>query len=227
VIVIVDYGMGNLRSVQKGLEKVGSAARISSDPAEVLSAEKLILPGVGAFGDAMKHLGERGLIEPLRTFARSGRPFLGICLGLQLLFDVSSEEGQFAGLGIVPGRVVRFGEESNCAEPFATGRPRGARDGVSGGGGLKVPHMGWNSVRWTLPGPRPCSLLADIENNTHFYFVHSYHVVPTDESVSVGLCDYGYPFTAIIQQGNLFATQFHPEKSQTVGLTILRNFASL
>jgi glutamine amidotransferase len=210
VIVIVDYGMGNLRSVQKGLEKVGSTAHISCDPADVLAADKLILPGVGAFGDAMKHLGERGLIEPLQTFARSGRPFLGICLGLQLLFDVSTEGGRFDGLGIVPGRVIHFGEDDRDTDSFA------AR-------GLKVPHMGWNQLRWTSP----CPLLAGLESGTHFYFVHSYHVVPADDSVSVGRCDYGNTFTAMIQRGNLFATQFHPEKSQTAGLTILRNFASL
>ncbi len=206
MIVIVDYGMGNLRSVQKGLEKVGSEAIISQDPAEVRAAEKIILPGVGAFGDAMKHLDERGLVQPLLEFARSGRPFLGICLGLQLLFDISYEEGEFSGLGIIPGKVVRFD----------------FRD-VPAARGFKVPHMGWNQVRWNSP----CPLLAGLPSGTHFYFVHSYHVVPDDDSVSVGRCDYGYTFTAMIQSGNIFATQFHPEKSQTAGLTILRNFAGL
>jgi imidazole glycerol-phosphate synthase subunit HisH len=211
LIVIVDYGMGNLRSVQKGLEKVGSTACISRNPAEVRAADKLILPGVGAFGDAMKHLGERGLIEPVIEFARSGRPFLGICLGLQLLFDKSFEEGEFAGLGIIPGEVVRF---------FEAAREKGDILNYSG---LKVPHMGWNQVRWDSP----CPLLAGLESGTHFYFVHSYHVVPDDDRVTVGRCDYGYRFTAMIQHGNVFATQFHPEKSQTAGLTILRSFARL
>ena len=211
MIVIVDYGMGNLRSVQKGLEKVGSGAVISREPAEVRAADKLILPGGGAFGDAMKHLGERGLIEPIREFAGSGRPFLGICLGLQLLFDKSYEEGEFAGLSIVPGRVVRFNFE------------KGEKGDAASFSGLKVPHMGWNQVRWDSP----CPLLVGLESGTHFYFVHSYYVVPDDDRVTVGRCDYGYPFTAMIQRGNVFATQFHPEKSQTAGLAILRNFAGL
>lgn len=206
MIVIVDYGMGNLRSVQKGLEKVGSTALISHDPAEIRAAGKLVLPGVGAFGDAMKHLEERDLIEPLKEFARSDRPFLGICLGLQLLFEVSHEEGEFAGLSIIPGRVQRFDFRE-----------------LSEAKSLKVPHMGWNQVRWDAP----CPLLAGLTSGTHFYFVHSYYVVPSDDAVSVGRCDYGYTFTAMIQKGNIFATQFHPEKSQSAGLAILRNFAEL
>jgi glutamine amidotransferase len=206
MISIVDYGMGNLRSVQKGLEKVGASGRIVRSPAEVLAADKLILPGVGAFGDAMQHLGEQGLVEPLREFARSGRPFLGVCLGLQLLFDVSDEEGEFAGLGILPGRVERFDFTHTPA-----------------GQGLKVPHMGWNRVQWDRPSP----LLAGIESGTYFYFVHSYHAVPADESVTLGRCDYGYNFAAIVHRENVFATQFHPEKSQAAGLQILRNFAAM
>lgn len=222
MITIVDYGMGNLRSVQKGLEKVGSAARISSSPADVASASKLILPGVGAFGDAMKHLRERGLVEPIVDFARSGRPFLGICLGQQLLFDVSNEEGEFAGLGILPGRVVRF----DFRNPPVAGASADTKAAVSPTGdlrSLKVPHMGWNQVYWDYPSP----MLAGLESGTHFYFVHSYHVVPSDPKVIRGRCDYGYSFAAIVERGNIFATQFHPEKSQTAGLTILRNFAAI
>jgi glutamine amidotransferase len=245
MISIVDYGMGNLRSVQKGLEKVGSSAVIVRTPEAVRSAGKLILPGVGAFGDAMKHLRERELIEPVREFARSGRPFLGVCLGLQLLFD-SSEEGaddleplasplvpdpsasplvpeplasrpvpgpgspasgaDVPGLGLLPGRVVHF----NFRDPPA------AR-------GLKVPHMGWNAVTWDKPSP----LLAGLASGTCFYFVHAYHAVPADDALTLGVCDYGYPFAAMVQRDNLFAAQFHPEKSQQAGLTILRNFADL
>lgn len=206
MISIVDYGMGNLRSVQKGLEKVGASAVIVRRPKEIRSAAKLILPGVGAFGDAMKHLRERELVEPLLEFARSGRPFLGVCLGLQLLFEASEEEGRFAGLGLIPGRVVRFD----------------FRD-IPAGRGLKIPHMGWNTVVWERPSP----LLAGLTSGTHFYFVHSYHAVPANDSVIAGRCDYGYPFAAIVQQDNLFAAQFHPEKSQKAGLTILENFAGL
>lgn len=206
MIGIVDYGMGNLRSVQKGLEKVGSSAVIVRCPEDVLASDKLILPGVGAFGDAMKNLHDRKLVEPVQQFARSGRPFLGVCLGLQLLLDVSYEEGEFTGLGLVPGRVERFD----------------FRD-VPGGRQLKVPHMGWNTVRWDKPSP----LLAGLESGTHFYFVHSYYGVPADDSVTLGRCDYGYTFAAIIHRDNVFATQFHPEKSQQAGLTILKNFAAM
>jgi imidazole glycerol-phosphate synthase subunit HisH len=206
VIAIVDYGMGNLRSVQKGLERVGAGAEIVRTGDQIARAEKVILPGVGAFGDAMANLRQQGLVEPLVDAARSGRPFLGICLGLQLLFDVSYEEGEFAGLSVVPGRVLRFDFTS-----LANGRE------------LKVPHMGWNRVAWSAD----CPLLRGIESPQHFYFVHSYYVLPDDPSLTVGVCDYGRPFTAMIWRGSLFATQFHPEKSQTVGLKIIENFAAL
>jgi imidazole glycerol-phosphate synthase subunit HisH len=206
VIAIVDYGMGNLRSVQKGLERVGARAEIVRSGNQVARATKVILPGVGAFGDAMANLRERGLVEPLIAAARSGRPFLGICLGLQLLFDVSYEEGEFTGLSVVPGRVLRFDFAS-----LANGRE------------LKVPHMGWNQVAWSTA----CPLLRGLESPQYFYFVHSYYVAPQDSSVTCGVCDYGGPFTAMIWRDNLFATQFHPEKSQSVGLKILENFARL
>jgi imidazole glycerol-phosphate synthase subunit HisH len=206
MIAIVDYGMGNLRSVQKALEQVGSSATIVRTPEELARADKVILPGVGAFGDAMTNLRELGLADPLISAARSGRPFLGICLGLQLLFDVSYEEGEYTGLGVVPGRVLRF-----------------SFSGQSEGASLKVPHMGWNAVSWAAP----CPLLKGLASPQHFYFVHSYYVSPTDPSVTCGVCDYGGPFTAMIWRGNLFATQFHPEKSQKIGLAILRNFAGL
>ncbi len=206
MIAIVDYGMGNLRSVQKALERVGSAGRIVSRPREVAEADKVILPGVGAFGDAMTHLRERELVEPLIEAAGSGRPFLGICLGLQLLFELGCEDGEHAGLGVLPGRVVQF--------DFA-GRPEAGR--------LKVPHMGWNRLTFS-PG---CPLLAGLESGEHFYFVHSYHAVPADPAVTCGWCDYGYPFTAMVWRDRLFATQFHPEKSQKAGLRILANFAAL
>ncbi len=206
MIAIIDYGMGNLRSVQKGFERVGAIAEIVTTARQIEQADKVVLPGVGAFCDAIGHLREQGLIESVIAAARSGRPFLGICLGLQLLFDVSYEDGEHRGLGLVPGRVVRF--------DFAD-----LPDAAS----LKVPHMGWNSLHWD----RPCPLMRDLHSGQHFYFVHSYHVVPDDPAVSFGRCDYGRPFTAMIWQDNVFATQFHPEKSQAAGLTILRNFAEL
>ena len=206
MIAIVDYGMGNLRSVQKAFEHVGASAQIVTRPEQLADATKVVLPGVGAFRDAMIHLQERGLVEPVVEAARSGRPFLGICLGLQLIFDVSYEDGEFRGLGIVPGRVVRF--------DFSR-LPQGRE--------LKVPHMGWNQVQWN----RTCPLTQGLTTGRHFYFVHSYYVEPADPSVSYGMCNYGYDFTAMIWRDNLYATQFHPEKSQKVGLAMLKNFAAL
>jgi glutamine amidotransferase len=201
MIAIIDYQMGNLRSVQKGFEKVGQAAIITSDPAELAKAERIVLPGVGAFGDAIAELRRRELVQPIKDSIASGKPFLGICLGLQLLFDVGYENGEFEGLGILRGKCVRFD------------LPRE----------LKVPHMGWNRGRILLPAPH----LAGIADGTFFYFVHSYHVVPEDRSVIAIEADYGGPFCAAVWRENLFATQFHPEKSQEGGLRILKNFAEL
>ena len=201
MITIVDYGMGNLRSVQKAFEKLGIEAVICNQPEEVERAEKLVLPGVGAFRDAIAELKKQELVQPVLSHIAADRPFLGICLGLQLLFDVSEEDGLWDGLGVTPGRVVRFDE-----------RP-----------GLPVPHMGWNS----LERVGQHRLLDGIPEEAHFYFVHSYHVVPTDEAVIAARTDYGEPFVSVIARGNLFATQFHPEKSQRVGLKLLRNFAEM
>lgn len=206
MIAIIDYGMGNLRSVQKAFEKVGADARIVRTPDEVRRADKLVLPGVGAFRDAVAHLRDQEFVEPVREFIGSGKPFLGICLGLQLLFDVSHEDGEYAGLGVLPGEVVRF--------DFA---------GVPAARGLKIPHMGWNQVRWE----RPCPLMSGLASGEHFYFVHSYYVAPADSAVSLGLCEYGVVFTAMVWRDNVYATQFHPEKSQRVGLVVLRNFVAL
>ena len=201
MITIVDYGMGNLRSVQKGLEKVGAEARITDDPEAVRRAEKLVLPGVGACADAMCGVQSRNLVEPIAEYIRTGRPFLGICLGLQMLFTKSFEGGEVAGLDVVAGEVVRFAS-----------RP-----------GLKVPHMGWNQLRIRRRSP----LLADIPDGSFVYFVHSYYVVPRDADVTATETDYPTPFTSSIWRDNIFATQFHPEKSQQVGLQLLRNFATL
>ncbi|QDT38103.1 imidazole glycerol phosphate synthase subunit HisH [Stratiformator vulcanicus] len=198
MISIVDYGMGNLRSVQKACEKVGAEARICSDPAELAGADKMILPGVGAFRDAIAALREQKLDRPVLDQIEADRPLLGICLGLQLLFDRSYEDGEYEGLGVIPGEVVRFQD-------------------VPG----KVPHMGWNTLQAAGDDP----LFAGIPDAAHFYFVHSYYVVPADDSVVAARTQYGPPFTSAIRRGNLFATQFHPEKSQAEGLHLLKNFA--
>lgn len=201
MIAIVDYGMGNLRSVQKAFEKLGVDAQICNTPSQISQVEKLVLPGVGAFRDAMAELHRQQLVEPIREHLAADRPFLGICLGLQLLFDVSHEDGRWTGLGVIPGEVVRFRDQP----------------------GLKVPHMGWN----TVSAVRDCPLFAQIPAESHFYFVHSYYVVPRDPDVVAAETDYGGPFTSVIQRGRLFATQFHPEKSQSHGLQLLKNFAVL
>ena len=200
-IVIVDYGMANLRSVQKAFERVGHAAVITSDPNRVAEAEKLVLPGVGAFRDAIARLRESGLDAPITEHVRSGRPFLGICLGLQLLFSKSYEDGEYTGLDLFPGEVVRF-------------------DSVPG---LKVPHMGWNQLRLLRRG----AALRHVPDDAAVYFVHSYYVVPKDRSIVATETDYPTPFVSAIWHENVFATQFHPEKSQRVGLKMLENFAEI
>lgn len=201
MITIVDYQMGNLRSVQKGIERIGGQATISSDPAQIATADKLVLPGVGAFGDAMAEIRRRDLAQPIRDFIQSGRPFLGICLGLQLLFERGFEHGEHEGLGVLSGEVVRFDLPPS----------------------FKVPHMGWNGVTKQSDAP----ILSDTPNGTHFYFVHSYYVRPADPSVVALECDYGGSFCAMVWRENLYATQFHPEKSQTDGLKLLSAFHNL
>ena len=199
-MVVVDYERGNLRSVQKALEHVGAKAVVTRDTHAVAKADKMILPGVGAFADCMENLKSFHLIEPIMEFLTTGRPFLGICLGLQLLFTESEEFGFTRGLNIIPGRVVRF--------------PKG----------LKVPHMGWNAVEiWK----KDCPLLKGIKEGSYFYFVHSYYVVPFDFSVVSTSTTYGVEYTSMVWKENIFATQFHPEKSQSLGLTILENFHRL
>jgi imidazole glycerol-phosphate synthase subunit HisH len=210
-IAIIDYRMGNLRSVQKAIEHVGGVAQIVSTPADIERATKLVLPGVGAFGDGMKFLNEMGLSNPIRAFAVSGKPMLGVCLGMQLLFGGSQEDaptdapdGLVPGLGILPGRVVRFANKR-------------------GGQRLKVPQMGWNALHWERKDP----LMEGLEQGSAVYFVHSYYAEPADESVVSTRADYGGDFCASIHRDNLFATQFHPEKSQQVGMKILSNFVGV
>ena len=195
-IIIIDYGVGNFRNVQKAFETIGAAAEISASVEAVISAEVLVLPGVGAFGDAMQHLTERGLAEPVWAAARSGKPLLGICVGLQLLFDESEEMGQHRGLGLLAGRVVRFPH------------------------GLTVPHMGWNQIE----PEHDHFLLKQIRPGDFAYFAHSYFALPEQPGAIIACTDYGQRFPAIVGRDNIWAIQFHPEKSQQVGLQILKNF---
>ena len=201
MIAIIDYQMGNLRSVQKAFERGGHAAAVTGDPEVIANASKLVLPGVGAFADAIAELEHRQLVEPIKAAINAGKPFLGICLGLQMLFDRSYEDGTHKGLGIIPGEVRRFEIPAE----------------------YKVPHMGWNAVAW----PRRPPIFAGLPEDCHFYFVHSYYVVPDDTSVVAGTAEYPDPFCAAVWRDNLFATQFHPEKSQSAGLAVLKNFAEL
>ncbi|MBY0525012.1 MAG: imidazole glycerol phosphate synthase subunit HisH [Gemmataceae bacterium] len=200
-IVIVDYGMANLRSVQKAFEKLGHAAVVSGDANQIAAAPKVVLPGVGAFRDGIGQLRATGLVAPLVAHVRAGKPFLGICLGMQMLFTRSLEDGEHLGLDLLPGDVVCFPE-----------RP-----------GFKVPHMGWNQLRFRKPAP----LFRDLNDGDAVYFVHSYYPVPSDRSVIAAEAEYPTPFAAAIWHENILATQFHPEKSQRVGLMMLRNFAAM
>ena len=203
MITVVDYGMGNLRSVSKALEALGASVRVSSQPAEVAQAERLILPGVGAFPAAMRELTARGLVEPVKAHIAAGKPYLGICLGLQLLFERSEEGGGAAGLGVLRGTVMRLPD----------------------GGVRKIPHMGWNQV---APAQRQeCPLLQGMAPDSFVYFVHSYYAQPADRSMVALETDYGVRFAAMVWRQQLYATQFHPEKSQAVGLRVLENFLKL
>jgi glutamine amidotransferase len=210
-IAIVDSGSGNLRSVEKALARVGGRPIVTSDPDVVRRAARVVVPGQGAFADCVAALRERGLDQAIAEVVRAGRPYLGICLGLQVLFDSSEETADgaatpVAGLGLLPGRVVRFA-------------PR-----ASDGGARKVPHIGWNTVRSPRPGAVD-PLLRGVDPGAFVYFIHSYLAVPAEPSVIALDCDYGGRFCAAVRAGNLFACQFHPEKSQAVGLRILENFA--
>jgi glutamine amidotransferase len=209
MIAIVDYGMGNLRSVHKGFERVGFQATVTQDPQEIKTASGLVVPGVGAFRMAMENLRSLRLVDPILAFIESGKPFLGICLGLQLLFGESEEFGPQQGLGVLRGKVVRF--------PFADPTCHSPRRD------LKVPHIGWNAVQVKKRLP----ILAGIVDRAHFYFVHSYYPVPQETEIVATTTDYGGEFTSSVGKGNLFACQFHPEKSQHVGLRILKNFGNL
>ena len=199
MIAVVDYDAGNLHSAAKGLAAAGGEPVLTSDPRVIAEAAGVVLPGVGAFCDCVGKIRERGLQEPIRQYIASGRPFLGICIGLQVLFERGAEGAGAPGLGVFPGEVARI-----CAP------------------GLKIPHMGWNSLRFA----QPSALFEGIPEGAYVYFVHSYHAV-ADPGDLVATCDYGAPVTAAVQRGNCFGVQFHPEKSSTVGLRLLRNFVEM
>jgi glutamine amidotransferase len=203
MIAIVDYGMGNLRSVSKAFQSQGFTVNVTRDPGDIREASGLVLPGQGAFGDCVKNLEENGIFQTIKEFIQSGKPYLGICLGLQVLFEGSEESPGVAGLGLLKGKVVRF-------PSFKKER-------------LKVPHMGWNRIGIR----KKTALLEGIPDGSWFYFVHSYFPVPEDESVIAITCTYGLEFTAAVATGNIFACQFHPEKSSAYGLLLLRNFGLL
>jgi imidazole glycerol-phosphate synthase subunit HisH len=201
MIALVDYGMGNLRSVEKALARVGGDVQIVSRPEDVLGAEAVVLPGVGAFGDCMKNLNRLELSQAIREFIALDRPFLGICLGFQGLFETSAEAPGVNGLGIFHGTVPRFAVNE-----------------------LKVPHMGWNQLRIRQA---KCPMLKGIDDGSYVYFVHSYYCQPASAPVVCGTTEYGIEFCSMLWAGNVFATQFHPEKSQAVGLKMLENFVRL
>ncbi|ACO04674.1 MAG TPA: imidazole glycerol phosphate synthase subunit HisH [Persephonella sp.] len=198
MITVVDYGMGNLRSVAKALEKVGLDVKVSSDPEDVLNSKAIVVPGVGAFGDAMHNLDRLGLLDPVIRSIESGKPYLGICLGLQILFEYGYEFGEHKGLGVLRGKVIRFENRE----------------------GFKVPHMGWNQV-WIK---QKDGLFSDIKDGEYYYFVHSFYAVPSEESDIASTTDYITEFCSAVQKGNVWAVQFHPEKSQKAGLKLLENF---
>ena len=204
MIAIIDYGMGNLRSVQKAFERVGHQAVITREPRAIKQADRVVLPGVGAFGDCMNNLRRYGLENPIREAIDGGKPFLGICLGLQLLFTESEEFGTHKGLNILPGKITRFPASANHSMK------------------LKVPHMGWNTISVCQSAP----LLQGIDSGSHVYFVHSFFVEPDDLDMVCTMTDYGQPFVSSVWKDNIFASQFHPEKSQRVGLRLFHNFGN-
>ncbi|MCX5680145.1 MAG: imidazole glycerol phosphate synthase subunit HisH [Candidatus Omnitrophica bacterium] len=204
-IAVIDYGMGNLRSVEKALELVGARTMVTSKARDIERCSKLVFPGVGSFGDAMKELKSRRFIGPIKAAIESGKPFLGLCLGLQLLFEKSEEAPGVKGLGILAGEVKRF-------------RP----------GALKVPHMGWNNIAYSVEHiAYSKKILKDVPNDSYMYFVHSYYVKPKDKGVVLTTTDYGIKFVSAVATDNVYGLQFHPEKSQAVGLKILKNFVRL
>ncbi len=202
MIAIIDYGMGNIHSVQKALESMGAKTYVTNKPRDIQPSEKVVLPGVGAFSDALLELEKQGLIQAIREHINKNRIFLGICLGMQLLFDSSAESPGAKGPGILKGKVKKFAQQS----------------------GIKVPHMGWNQIRVDKP---LCPILKGIPDNSYVYFCHSYYPQPKDRENAAATTDYGIEFASVVWQDNIFGVQFHPEKSQVIGLQILKNFIKL
>jgi len=221
IVHLIDYGMGNLHSVSKAFEKAGASVLISDNPNEISRAEALVLPGVGAFRAAMCELQERSLIEPIMAHVRLGKPFIGICLGYQLLFESSEEDGPVKGLGIFKGEVVRFqnhaleGDETNPTDEGQISHLTSVP--------LKIPHMGWNQVRQV----QRSELFECIPDDAFFYFVHSYYPVPRDPNVVIGETEYGVSFASVVGKDRIYGVQFHPEKSQTIGARMLSNFVRI
>lgn len=207
MIAIVDYGMGNLRSVEKGFLKVGADVRVTSDPKIISNSKGVVLPGVGAFRDCMASLERLDLLKLIKAEITKGKPYLGICLGLQILFSESEEFGFCKGMGVFRGKVQRFSFDNSARSPNA-------------GSMLKIPHMGWNTVRIINDSP----IFAEIPDNSYFYFVHSFYVSPEDKDIIAAKTHYGIDFTSMIRKDNIFATQFHPEKSQQLGIKVLYGF---
>lgn len=201
MIALIDYDAGNMKSVEKALQLLGQETVVTRDPDEIYRADGVILPGVGSFGDAMENLHRFGLVEVIRRVTEQGTPFLGICLGLQLLFESSEESPGVEGLGLLPGKILR----------------------IPAGEGRKIPHMGWNDITF----PHPGRLFAGVAEHSYVYFVHSYYLKAEDPSIVTAVTRYGTGIHASVEKGNLFACQFHPEKSSDVGLQILKNFAAI
>lgn len=206
MVAVIDYGAGNIRSVQNAMKVLGEEPVLTSDPSVIAAADRVILPGVGAFGDAMERIRKAGLDEVIRDVCRSGKPFLGICLGLQLLFDESEESPGVKGLGILPGKVLRFPSDA----------------------GLKIPEIGWNDLTYPQPVTETHGrLFQGVPEHSYVYFVHSYYLQAEDRSIVTAQSDYGVTFDASVEAGNVFACQFHPEKSERIGMQILKNFLSI
>ena len=217
MLCIIDYGIGNLRSIEKALEAVGADVLRSDKPEDILRASHVVLPGVGAFGACADEIRKRDLVAPILAVAKNGTPLLGVCVGLQLLFDFSEEMGTHEGLGLIPGKIARF---QHTYEPVvvAPGTEPAGEAPL-----LKIPHMGWNTIQQERTSP----LLDGLPDKPHFYFVHSYHAAAHNPSDVLAYTTYGIPFPSIVQRNNVFGVQFHPEKSHTNGLHVLKNFSTL
>lgn len=223
MICIIDYGIGNLRSMEKALEAVGADVIRSDKPADIARAERVVLPGVGAFGACADEIRRRNLIPPIKEAAASGKPFLGVCVGMQLLFDLSEEMGQHEGLSIMPGRVIRFLPSYAPNMAMATDTAGHVDVESADERPLKIPHMGWNIATPSHDSP----LLEGLKSPAYFYFVHSYHVVADNKDDVLAETEYGTIFPSMVQRNNVFGVQFHPEKSHENGLLVLKNFAHM